>query len=64
MNNPVIQLSFERTQIPNTFLEQMNVSKLSVYPLINGFITYEVLFLIFTAAFSTILFVKINISMG
>ncbi len=44
MNNPVIQLSFERTQIPNTFLEQMNVSKLSVYPLINGFITYEVLF--------------------
>jgi len=44
MNNPVIQLSFERTQIPNTFLEQMTVSKLSVYPLINGFITYEVLF--------------------
>jgi len=44
MNNPVIQLSFERTQIPNTFLEQMNVNKLSVYPLLNGFITYEVLF--------------------
>ena len=44
MNNPMIQLSFERTQIPNTFLEQMNVNKLSVYPLINGFITYEVLF--------------------
>src|SRR6056297_2421927 len=44
MNNPMIQLSFERTQIPNTFLEQMNVNKLSVYPLINGFITYEVIF--------------------
>ncbi len=44
MNNPVIQLSFERTQIPNTFLEQVNVNKLSVYPLLNGYITYEVLF--------------------
>jgi len=44
MNNPMIQLSFERTNIPNTFLEQMTVSKLSVYPLINGFITYEVIF--------------------
>src|SRR6056297_3011477 len=44
MNNPMIQLSFERTNIPNTFLEQMTVNKLSVYPLINGFITYEVIF--------------------
>ena len=44
MNNPVIQLSLERTNIPNTFLEQMNVNKLSVYPLLNGFITYEVIF--------------------
>jgi len=44
MNNPMIQLSYERTHIPNTFLEQMNVNKLSVYPLLNGFITYEVIF--------------------
>jgi len=44
MNNPIIQLSYERTHIPNTFLEQMNVNKLSVYPLLNGFITYEVIF--------------------
>jgi len=44
MNNPIIQLSYERTHIPNTFLEQMNVNKLSIYPLLNGFITYEVIF--------------------
>ena len=55
MNNPVIQLSFERTQIPNTFLEQMNVNKLSVYPLLNGYITYEVLFSDFTGQYLMIL---------
>mgnify|MGYP001168462532 CR=1 FL=1 len=41
--NPMIQLSLERN-IPNKELEKMNVTKLSVYPLLNGFITYEVLF--------------------
>jgi len=39
----MIQLSLERN-IPNKELEKMNVTKLSVYPLLNGFITYEVLF--------------------
>src|SRR6056297_3142191 len=43
MYNPMIQLSLERN-IPNKELEKMNVTKLSVYPLLNGFITYEVLF--------------------
>jgi len=44
MYNPMLQLSLERTHIPNKELEQVNVVKLSVYPLLNGYLTYDVIF--------------------
>jgi len=44
MNNPMIQLSFERTNIPNTELENVSITKLSVIPLLNGYLTVETVY--------------------